>query len=420
MWNGSQVELLKLTIDEMIKRSCETFKDDGSSIGVSSEVTLSKEHEATVVKRKRLIDMVDSDLVVHSSTNFPFLMHNLDIKVRPFIAAFVNRMRRSTTAVELLGNFLAELKEMVETQMKRSIRNVVLTVPVSLSRLQINWIHCACVMAGLKVIRLMPQPTAVALWYAQQQLQASASSHENMDNESKKIALIFNMDAGYCDVAVIAATANGKCRIKALIGSTIGGEDFLRNMMRHLLPDSENIFKKHVHKDGEIKSMALFRCGIQKAITRLSSQTHVEVDLDLGYGLKICKAVTQDEFEKVNKAMTGVIALGVDNPFGNLEVFDFSFTPLAIGIRANGNNFVPVIPNNTLVPTMRHVVFTTIHDKQAAALITVYEGDAQKAEENHHLMEYFKITDIPEASKGVPEIHVRMDLDHKNRLLFLK
>ncbi|PNY05523.1 heat shock protein 70 kDa [Trifolium pratense] len=72
-------------------------------------------------------------------------------------------MRRSTTAVELLGNFLAELKEMVETQMKRSIRNVVLTVPVSLSRLQINWIHCACVMAGLKVIRLMPQPTAVDL-----------------------------------------------------------------------------------------------------------------------------------------------------------------------------------------------------------------------------------------------------------------
>ncbi|PNX64451.1 heat shock protein 70 kDa, partial [Trifolium pratense] len=110
MWNGSQVELLKLTIDEMIKRSCETFKDDGSSIGVSSEVTLSKEHEATVVKRKRLIDMVDSDLVVHSSTNFPFLMHNLNIKVRPFTAAFVNRMRRSTTAVELLGNFLAELK----------------------------------------------------------------------------------------------------------------------------------------------------------------------------------------------------------------------------------------------------------------------------------------------------------------------
>jgi heat shock protein 4 len=134
----------------------------------------------------------------------------------------------------------------------------------------------------------MPQPTSVALWYAQQQLQDFA--HDNMDNESMKIALIFNMDAGFCDVAVNAATTNGKWRIKALTGSTIGGEDLLGNMMRHLLPDSENIFKKHVHEDGEIKSMALFRCEIQEAITRLSSQTHVEVDLDLGYGLKICKA----------------------------------------------------------------------------------------------------------------------------------
>ncbi|KAK2357961.1 hypothetical protein P8452_77161 [Trifolium repens] len=130
----------------------------------------------------------------------------------------------------------------------------------------------------------MPQPTSVALWYAQQQLQDFA--HDNMDNESMKIALIFNMDAGFCDVAVNAATTNGKWRIKALTGSTIGGEDLLGNMMRHLLPDSENIFKKHVHEDGEVKLMALFRCEIQKAITRLSSQTRVEVDLDLGYGLE--------------------------------------------------------------------------------------------------------------------------------------
>jgi heat shock protein 4 len=58
----------------------------------------------------------------------------------------------------------------------------------------------------------MPQPTAVALWCAQQQLQSSASSHDNTDNENMQIALIFNMDAGYCDVAVIAATTNGKCQ----------------------------------------------------------------------------------------------------------------------------------------------------------------------------------------------------------------
>ncbi|MCI33349.1 heat-shock protein [Trifolium medium] len=74
-------------------------------------------------------------------------------------------MRRSTTVVELLGKFLVELNELVETQMTRNIRNVVFTVPVSLSRLQLNRINRACAMAGIKVIGLMPQPTAVALWY---------------------------------------------------------------------------------------------------------------------------------------------------------------------------------------------------------------------------------------------------------------
>lgn len=64
------------------------------------------------------------------------------------------------------------------------------------------------------------------------------------------------MDPGYCDVAVTAIAA-GKCRIKALTGSSIGGEDLLGNMICYLLPDSENIIKKHVHEDTEIKPMAL-------------------------------------------------------------------------------------------------------------------------------------------------------------------
>jgi len=62
-------------------------------------------------------------------------MHTLDIKVHPFVAAFVNKVWRSTNAVELLGKFLVELKEMAETQLKQPIRNVVFTIPVSFTRL---------------------------------------------------------------------------------------------------------------------------------------------------------------------------------------------------------------------------------------------------------------------------------------------
>ncbi|MED6182321.1 hypothetical protein PIB30_027431 [Stylosanthes scabra] len=480
VWNGSRVELLKNTRNQKLMRSYVTFKDDIPSGGVTSQLS----HEAdlfsgaTVFNMKRLIGRVDTDPVVHASKSLPFLVQTLDIGVRPFIAALVNNMWRSTTPEEVLAIFLVELRALAEAQLKRPIRNVVLTIPVSFSRFQLTRIERACAMAGLHVLRLMPEPTAVALLYAQQQQQGS---HENMGSGSEKIALIFNMGAGYCDVAV-TATAGGVSQIKALAGSTIGGEDLLQNMMRHLLPDSENIFKSHGLKD--IESMALLRVATQNAIHRLSSDTNVQVDVDLGNGVKISKVVDREEFEEVNRsvfekcesliiqclqdarvevedlndvimvggcsyipmvknlvtnickvkelykgmnpleaavcgaAVEGAVASGINDPFGNLDLLTIQATPMAIGIRADGNNFIPVIPRNTTMPARKELIFTTVHDNQTEALILVYEGEGKKAEENH-LLGYFKIMGIPAAPKGVPEINVCMDIDAANVLRVL-
>jgi heat shock protein 4 len=107
------------------------------------------------------------------------------------------------------------------------------------------------------------------------------------------------MDAGYCDVSVIEVE-KGKLQVKALTGSTIGGEDLLGNMMCYLLPDSEKIFKRHVHWNSDIISMAYLRSRINDVITELSSQTSVEVNLKSIDGLKIQRVVTREEFEEVN------------------------------------------------------------------------------------------------------------------------
>ncbi|KAE9606456.1 putative Heat shock protein 70 family [Lupinus albus] len=480
VWNGSQVELLKNTRNQKMMRSYVTFKEDTPSGGVSSQ--LFHEHDllsgATIFNMKRLIGRVDTDPVIHASKNLPFLVQTLDIGVRPFIAALVNNMWRSTTPEEVLAIFLVELRAMAEAQLKRPIRNIVLTVPVSFSRFQLTRIERTCAMAGLHVLRLMPEPTAVALLYGQHQQQAS---HENTGSGCEKIALIFNMGAGYCDVAV-TATAGGVSQIKALAGYTIGGEDLLQNMMCYLLPDSQSLFKNHGVK--EIKSMGLLRVATQDAIHQLSSQTNVQVDVDLGDGLKICKVVDREEFEEVNKnlfekcesliiqclqdakvevedvndviivggcsfipkvknlvtnifkgkepykgmnpleaavcgaAVEGAVASGINDPFGYLDLLTIQATPLAIGIRANGNNFIPLIPRNTTMPARKDVVFTTIHDNQTEALILVYEGEGKKVEENH-MLGYFKITGIPRAPKGVPEINVCMDIDAANVLRVL-
>ncbi|XP_027909746.1 heat shock 70 kDa protein 8 [Vigna unguiculata] len=480
MWSGSRVELLKNTGNQKIMKSFVTFKGNTPSGGVSSQLSYVDEmlSGATIFNMKRLIGRVDTDPVVQACKNLPFLVQTLDIGVRPFIAALVNNMWRSTTPEEVLAIFLVELRAMIEAQLKRRIRNVVLTVPVSFSRFQLTRIERACAMAGLHVLRLMPEPTAVALLYAQQQQQ---SSHDNMGSGMEKIALIFNMGAGYCDVAV-TATAGGVSQIKALAGSTIGGEDLLQNMMRHLLPESENLFRSHGVT--EIKRMGLLRVATQDAIHQLSSQNSVRVDVDLGDDVKICKAVHQEEFEEVNRkvfekcesliiqclkdakvevedlndviivggcsciprvrslvanvcrgkelykgmhpleaavcgaAVEGAVASGINDPLGNLDLLTIQATPLAIGIRADGNKFVPVIPKDTAMPARKELVFTTVHDNQTEALIIVYEGEGEKAEENH-LLGYFKIMGIPAAPKGIPEINVCMDINAANVLRVL-
>lgn len=477
VWNGSQVELLRNTRNRKLMRSYVTFKDEVPAGGVSNE--LAHEYDmlsgAAIFNMKRLIGRVDTDPVVHASKSLPFLVQTLDIGVRPFIAALVNNMWRSTTPEEVLAIFLVELRAMAEVKLRRPVRNVVLTTPVSFSRFQLTRIERACAMAGLHVLRLMPEPTAVALLYAQQQQQ---SAHENMGSGSEKIALIFNMGAGYCDVA-ITATAGGMSQIKALAGSTVGGEDLLQNLMHHLLPSMDDIFSSHGIE--EIKRMGLLRVATQDAIHKLSSEMSVPIDVDLGNGTKISKFLERAEFEEVNKevfqkcetlikcclrdakleaedvhdviivggcsyipkvrnivmsickreelysgmnpleaavrgaALEGAVASGISDPFGSLDLLTIQATPLSIGIQADGSNFVAIIHQNTTTPVRKEQNFTTVHDNQAEALIFVYEGDEKTVEDNH-LLGYFKITGIPPLPKGVPEINVCMDIDASNVL----
>ncbi|KAM7462779.1 hypothetical protein LguiA_030900 [Lonicera macranthoides] len=480
VWNGSQVELLRNIRNQKIMRSYVTFKDEIPSGGVSSN--LSHEYEmlsgAAIFNMKRLIGRVDTDPVVHSSKTVPFLVQTLDIGVRPFIAALVNNMWRSITPEEVLAIFLVELRTLAEVQLKRPIRNVVLTVPVSFSRFQLTRIERACAMAGLHVLRLMPEPTAVALLYAQQQQQ---NMHENTGSGSEKIALIFNMGAGYCDVAV-SATAGGVSQIKSLAGSTLGGEDILQNMMHRLLPEMDNLFSSR--GVNEIKAMGLLRVATQDAMHKLSYQQSVQINVDLGNGTKICKVFDKEEFEEVNRevfdkcgalitqclrdakvgvedindiilvggcsnipivrkiitsickreevyadmnpleaavcgaALEGAVASGITDPFGSLDLLTIQATPLSIGVRADGNKFVPIIHQNTTMPARKELTFTTARDNQAEALIVVYEGNEKIAEKNY-LLGYFKITGIPLVPKGVPEINVCMDIDASNVLRVL-
>ncbi|GAU43468.1 hypothetical protein TSUD_141060 [Trifolium subterraneum] len=242
-----------------------------------------------------------------------------------------------------------------------------------------------------------------------------------------------------------------------MTGSTIGGEDFLRNMMCHLLPDSERIFKRQFHWNSDIISMAILRSRINDMITKLSSETSVEVDLKSVEGLKIQRVVTRKEFEDVNKDVfekcenliieclkdakieaeniNDVIIVGgccniprVENLVTNLcngkDIYkDVNCSNAVLGGAAVAGVVVEASDDadlftsqNTSVPTWKRVI-SAVDDNQTTASIVIYEGGAegQLAEENN-VLGNLEITEIPEAPKGVHKITVSMTIDHKNRL----
>ncbi|KAF5761353.1 putative Heat shock protein 70 family [Helianthus annuus] len=477
VWNGSEVELIRNTRNQKLMKSYVTFRDQSPSPvgGVTNQ--LSHEYEmlsgSSIFNMKRLIGRLDTDPIVHQASNtLPFLIQTLGIGAKPFLAALVNNMWRSTTPEEVVAIYLVELKALAEARLKRPVRDVVLTVPAAFSRFQLTRIARSCAMAGLHVLRFMPEPAAVALLYAQQQLHKDSIA----DSGSEKIGLIFNMGAGYCDVAIIA-TAGGVSQMKALAGSCIGGEDLLQNMMHHLVPDMDTRFASRGLE--EIKAMGILRVATQEAIHKLSFQPSVQIDIDLGNGTRVCRVIDVQEFEEINKgvfekcaslvtqclheskvakpeyiddvilvggctnipklksivmgickrnesysginpleaavrgaALEGALASGVNDPFGSLDLLTIQINAHSIGIRADGNSFVPIIDRNTTLPARREMLFTTAHDNQTEALIVVYEqGDEQQL-----LLGYFKVVGIPPAAKGVPEINVCMDIDASNML----
>ncbi|XP_072982094.1 heat shock 70 kDa protein 8 isoform X4 [Typha latifolia] len=445
VWNGARVELLRNTRNQKLMRSYVMFKDDTPSGGVSQELGHDEGEifsGSAIFNMKRLIGRMDTDPVVHASKSLPFLVQTLDIGARPFIAALVNNIWRSTTPEE-------------QTRIER-----------------------ASAIAGLHVLRLMPEPTSVALLYAQQQ---QKYLNENMGSGCEKVALIFNMGAGYTDVA-ITATAGGVSQIKASSGCTLGGEDVLQNVMRHLLPNFDSFCDdRSVEK---IKPMGLLRITTQDAIHRLSSQPSVHINVDVGSGVKISRTLDRSEFEQINRiafeqcerlikqclhdakliaediddvvlvggcsnipkvqdlvlglckkedsykdiepleaavygaALEGAIALGITDPSGSLDLLTIQATPLSLGIHVNGDSIATIIHRNTAIPVRKDMLFTTAHDNQTEALIVVYEGEAKSAKENS-LLGYFKITGIPPAPKGTAEINVCMDIDASNVLRVL-
>eukprot|EP00897_Mesotaenium_endlicherianum_P003877 jgi/Mesen1/3517/ME000197S02538 len=231
-WQNGRVEVIHTSFGSTHLLSHVFFSGESPEQAVGGAMSGEQMCGGSVIfDAKRLVGHVDSDPVVQRcAASWPFQVQTLGIGVKPHLAALRAGMWRSTTAEEVLAIILMELKSMAEQRLGQPVFSCVLTMPASFSRFQQAKLERVCQLAGLKALRVMPEPSAAALVYAQQQ---QAAESGNMGSGVEKYALIFNFGAGHMDVAV-AATAGGFCQIKALAAEAVGGDDIALLMAQHL------------------------------------------------------------------------------------------------------------------------------------------------------------------------------------------